>query len=220
MRAKNNPDDLLNNATTIPTLADDSDEKTLVAMNNLQTLETLLRSVSSAPPVVAQMENVLIPVLSITLQHEFVELYDDLFELAHSITYYQRSISHNMWLFFEQIYALVKGTGIDFIEELVNVLDNYVSYGGPFLADHTGYKGMLVDIFETAMHSTQLGANDRVSACKLAGQTLICLKGSIDHVSHQTLIRNGSTENLILIPAHRAICSSSNELCGKRAFTR
>ena len=159
---------------------DDSDEKTLVAMNILQTLDTLLRSISTAPPIVAQMEEVLLPVFSLTMQHEFVELYDDLFDLMHSVTYFQRSISDNMWLLFEQIYTLFKGPGIDFIEEMANVLENYVSYGSQYLASHAGYKAMFLDIFETAMHASQLGANDRVSACKLAGQTLLYLKESID----------------------------------------
>lgn len=149
----------------------ESDEKTLVAMNILQTLETLLRSVSTAPPIVAQLETILLPVLSISLQHELVELYDELFELAHSITYFQRSISNDMWRFFEQLYGLVKGSGIDFIEELNNVFDNYVSYGGEITEEH---KSMLLEIFELSMSSEHLGANDRVSACKLAGQTLLC----------------------------------------------
>ena len=85
-----------------------------------------------------------------------------------------------MWQIFEQMYRLVKGDGIDFIEELNNVFDNYVSYGGPYLANHEEYKAMFLDIFVETMKSEQLGAQDRVSACKLAGQTLLCLKGSIN----------------------------------------
>lgn len=32
------------------------------------------------------------------------------------------------------------------------------------------------------MRNEALGAQDRVSACKLAGQTLLCLKGHMDEV--------------------------------------
>lgn len=134
-RAKNDPTDLLATGNFSDAL-DDSDEKTLVAMNILQTLETLLRSISTAPPIVAQLETILMPALSLTIQHEFigeiiwkagqvkaltfipalVELYDDLLELAHSLTYYQRSISPQMWQFFEQLFQLFKGSGVDFVE--------------------------------------------------------------------------------------------------------
>lgn len=149
------------------------------------------------------------------------ELYDDLFELAHSLTYYQRSISPNMWQFFEQMYHLLKGSGVDFVEgefdrpcnpedgkrmrscadtasltshvkELNNVFDNFVSYGGPFLQNNATYKNMFVEIFEESMRSDQLGAQDRVSACKLAGQTLLCLKGSMDEVSQGARNRHDS----------------------------
>lgn len=44
------------------------------------------------------------------------ELYDDLLELVHSLTYYQRSISPPMWHFLEQLYHLFKGPGVDFVE--------------------------------------------------------------------------------------------------------
>lgn len=70
-RAKNDPTDLLANGNLTDAL-DDTDEKTLVAMNILQTLETLLRAISTAPPIVAQLETILIPVLSLTVQHEFI----------------------------------------------------------------------------------------------------------------------------------------------------
>lgn len=165
----------------------DADEKTLVAMNTLQTLESLLRSVSSAPPIVAQLETILLPVLAITMQHEMIELYDDLFELAHSITYFQRTVTLPMWQFFEQLHAMIKGSGIDFIAEAINVIDNFVIFGGDYLANHDGYKLMLLDVFETAMQASQLGAADRVSACKLAGEVLLCLRGNLDAVSRGSL---------------------------------
>lgn len=117
MRAKTDSDDLFAGGTdNLAAMSDDADEKILVAMNTLQTLETLLRSVSTAPPIVAEIETILLPILFVSIQHEFVELYDDLFELVHSLTYFQRSISPDMWKFFEAMYTLVKGTGIDFIE--------------------------------------------------------------------------------------------------------
>lgn len=110
-----------------------------------------------------------------------------------------------MWQIFEKMYALVKSEGIDFIEELNNVFDNYVSYGGPFLAGHEQYKAMFLDIFVETMQSTQLGAQDRVSACKLAGQTMLCLKGSIDQhmeryicTAMSFVVRKNATEEPIV----------------------
>lgn len=69
------------------------------------------------------------------------------------------------------------------IAELNNVFDNYVSFGGQYLQNSQRYKAMFVEIFEESMRSSSLGAQDRVSACKLAGQTLLCLKGNMDEVN-------------------------------------
>lgn len=63
-----------------------------------------------------------------------------------------------------------------------NVLDNYVSYGGDYLAQHPTYRSMLAEIFQITMASEQLGANDRVCVCKMAGQTLLSLTGYMDQV--------------------------------------
>lgn len=70
-RAKNDPTDLLAHGNFSDAL-DDTDEKILVAMNTLQTLETLLRSIATAPPIVAQLEIILLPALLMTIQHEFI----------------------------------------------------------------------------------------------------------------------------------------------------
>lgn len=72
MTSKLDPDAFLANDVERFDLGSESDEKCLVAMNSLQTLETLLRSVSTAPPIVAQMEAVILPILVATLEHSMV----------------------------------------------------------------------------------------------------------------------------------------------------
>lgn len=41
---------------------------------------------------------------------------------------------------------------------------------------------MLIDMFDTAMTSPSLGADDRVAACKLGEAMLLYLRGNIDEV--------------------------------------
>jgi hypothetical protein len=72
---QNDPDDLLSGNKDLFAIGSESDEKCLVAMNLLQTLETLLRSVSTAPPIVAQMETIFIPVLVACMQNEMVGMW-------------------------------------------------------------------------------------------------------------------------------------------------
>jgi hypothetical protein len=66
---------------------------------------------------------------------------------------------------------------------MFNVLDNFVSFGGEMFAINDNYRKMLVDIYETVMMSTLLGAEDRCSGCKLGESMLLSLRGNIDEVS-------------------------------------
>ena len=70
-----------------------------------------------------------------------------------------------------------------FDAEMLTSLDNFISYGGDVIASNAQYLGMILDIFETTMQSLNLGAVDRVAACKLAESVLLNMRGKVDSVS-------------------------------------
>lgn len=59
-------------------------------------------------------------------------------------------------------------------------LDNFISYGSDIIKQRPDYKGMILDIYTTAMRSEQLGEADRVNACKLIESFLLNLRGDVD----------------------------------------
>jgi len=87
-----------------------------------------------------------------------------------------------MWRIFELVYASFKSVGFQYLEEMLPSLDNCVSFGSDVIAQNTHYQNMLVDIFETAMTSSEFGANDRVTACKLGEAILLNMRGQADSI--------------------------------------
>ncbi|GAA5967114.1 hypothetical protein JCM11641_000445 [Rhodosporidiobolus odoratus] len=156
------------------------DEKTLVMMNVLKTVEQLVASVREKQELVAEIEKAIAPLLEATIRNSVVELFDECFEILDSMTFFQKSISPAMWACFEATYVSFKQDAPDYLHETYGFLDNVVSFGADLLSTSTDYRRYVLEIFELAMTSRQLGAEDRIIACKLAEALLLRLHGQVD----------------------------------------
>ncbi|KAJ7075775.1 armadillo-type protein [Mycena belliarum] len=161
-------------------LASGDDDKTYAAMGVAKTIGTIISSIDSAPEILAQVQEVIIPVITFTFKHKVLDLFDNMYDLVDSLTFKLRAISPNLWPVFELTYNLFKSDAVDFLEEMLPSLDNFVSYGSDVIKARPDYQRMLLDIYTTSMSSEQLGENDRVNGCKLAESILLNLRGSVD----------------------------------------
>ena len=69
-----------------------------------------------------------------------------------------------------------------YLSEMLPSLDNFLSYGGDVVKENANYKLIVLDIYSTAMTSTELGEQDRVNANKLIESFLLNLRGHVDEV--------------------------------------
>ncbi|WFD01157.1 Nonsense-mediated mRNA decay protein 5 [Malassezia yamatoensis] len=156
------------------------EDKYFAAMGCLSTMYQIVTTAENRPEILAELEKVLLPVVAFTLDSESIDLYDDCFQLTDVLTYYQKRISPEMWNIFVLMYKSFKGSGIDYLAEMIGTFDNCASYGTQVLRENTEYRNMLLDIFQTAMTSDQLGISDRIAACQLGEVVLLLLKGYVD----------------------------------------
>ncbi|KAF9437361.1 hypothetical protein BGZ76_001078 [Entomortierella beljakovae] len=159
---------------------DEASDKTMAAMGVLKTMGTLIISLESTPEVLNQLEIALLPVIQFTLQNSIIDLFDGVFEIIDSCTFSGKAISANMWGVFELIYKTFKESALDFIEEMLPSLENYVMYGKDVVSSNENVQHTIYDIIQTVMKSDRLGENDRVSACKLAETLLLNCRGHVD----------------------------------------
>lgn len=161
---------------------DEASDKTMAAMGVLKTIGTLILSLESTPDILQQLENALLPVITYTLEKRIIDLYDEIFEIIDSCTFSSKRVTPTMWGVFELIYRAFKDSGIDFMNEMLPALDNFVSYGKDVFVANDQVKQMMFDIIETVMKSDHLGENDRVCACKLMESILLNCRGGVDVV--------------------------------------
>ncbi|KAI0057803.1 ARM repeat-containing protein [Artomyces pyxidatus] len=160
--------------------SDGEDDKTYAAMGVAKTIATIVSAVDSSPEILAQVQEVIIPIIVFTLENKLLDLFDNMYDLVDSLTFKTRSISPNMWPVFEQTYSLFKSDAIDFLDEMLPSLDNFVSYGTETFKSRPDYRRMVADIYTTSITSQHLGENDRVNGSKLAESLLLNLRGHVD----------------------------------------
>ncbi|UZJ56806.1 hypothetical protein CBS101457_006126 [Exobasidium rhododendri] len=155
------------------------EDKMFAALSCLTTMYQVLASAESSPEILAQLEKIVLPVVGFTMQQAVVEMYDDCFDLTDTLTFYQKRISEDMWNVFRLMYTTFKHDGIDYLSEMLSTFDNVITYGSAAFESNQELRHMILDVFNTAMTSDQLGVSDRIAACKLADVFLLVLKSSI-----------------------------------------
>ncbi|KAG2092282.1 armadillo-type protein [Suillus discolor] len=117
---------------------------------------------------IGTVQEVIIPIIRFTLENKLIDLFDNMYDLVDALTFHLHAISPNMWPVFELTYDLFKSDAVDFLDEMLPSLDNFMSYGTDVLKAHPDYR-------------SKLGDNDKINGCKLAESMLLNLHGHVDH---------------------------------------
>ena len=160
------------------------DDKSLAALGILNTIGTLILSLENTPEALFKLEDTVMPVIEFVLNYEIIDLYAEAFEIIDACTFSAKTISPSMWKLFEQLYATFKSSGMDYMDELLPPLLNYVSFGAEAIAATPKYQSHIFDIVSSVFTSDRLGVQDRLAATKLAQMYLLNLKGHIDQYLH------------------------------------
>jgi hypothetical protein len=157
------------------------DDKSITALGVLQTIGTLILTLESTPDVLAHLETILMPVITITLEHKLYDLYNEVFEIIDSCTFAAKVISPTMWQAFELIHRTFKSGAELYLEDMLPALENFVNYGWQQLIQTPAYLDAIVDMVRTIFKDDKVGGVDRICGCKLAEILMLNLKNGIDN---------------------------------------
>lgn len=156
------------------------DDKSITALGVLQTIGTLILTLESTPDVLAHLETILMPVITITLEHKLYDLYNEIFEIIDSCTFAAKVISPTMWKAFELIHQTFKSGAELYLEDMLPALENFVNYGWKTLMGNPAYLDAIADMVRTIFKDEKVGGVDRICGCKLAEILMLNLRGGID----------------------------------------
>jgi len=219
-----------------PSTITSDDDKTFAAMGVIKTIATIISSLGSNKEILTQIQEIVIPIVMFTLENKQIDVFDNIYELVDSLTFNLRRIDPNMWQVLEATYKLFKSDAVDFLDEMLPSLDNFLSYGADIIKTSANFKMMFLDIYTTGMTSEQLGENDRVNASKLIESFLLNLRGEVDDAipiivpialkhldeANSRALRLANLETLINVvlynPAAALQCSENHEAGSSRKF--
>jgi hypothetical protein len=72
-----------------------------------------------------------------------------MFELLDTCMYQLKYVTATMWGLFELLYKTIKTSGMDYLEEVLPALDNYVSYGASTVSTTPVLQEMFFDLVQT-----------------------------------------------------------------------
>jgi hypothetical protein len=161
---------------------DRMEEKTLASVGILKTLDALILAVESSPEIVLELELIIIPVVNYILDNAILDLYEETFEIIGTTLFCVKRVSPTMWSVFPRIYATFKSDALEYLEEMLPSLDNYVAYGKDVFLTDLEKQNQLIDIVFTVMQDQLSREADKIRGIQLMESMMLNLRGHIDPV--------------------------------------
>ncbi|XP_074569121.1 importin beta-like SAD2 [Curcuma longa] len=165
--------------------ADDEADDTgaLAAVGCLRAISTILESVSSLPHLFVQIEPILLPIMRRMLTTDGQDVFEEVLEIVSYMTLFSPTISLDMWSLWPLIVEALEDWAIDFFENMLVPLDNYISRGiEHFLScKDPDYQQSLWKVLSNIMSDRIMDDSDIEPAPKLIEMVFQNCKGQVDH---------------------------------------
>ncbi|XP_062219051.1 importin beta-like SAD2 [Phragmites australis] len=173
--------------------ADDEadDSGALAAVGCLRAISTILESISSLPHLFIQIEPTLLPIMRRMLTSDGQDVYEEVLEIISYMTFFSPTISLDMWSLWPLMMEALNDWAIDFFENILVPLDNYISRGTDhFLAcKDPDYQQSLWNALQSIMRDENMEDSDIEPAPKLIEVVFQNCKGNVDQwVDHYLMI--------------------------------
>ncbi|CAA7396144.1 unnamed protein product [Spirodela intermedia] len=164
--------------------ADDEgdDPGALAAVGCLRAISTILESVSRLPHLFVQIEPTLLPIMKRMLTTDGQDVFEEVLEIVSYMTFFSPTISLEMWSLWPLIMEALGDWAIDFFENILVPLDNYISRGtSHFLTcKQPDYQQSLWNTLSLIMSDRNIEDGDIESAPKLIEVVFQNCKGQVD----------------------------------------
>ncbi|XP_037369985.1 importin-8 isoform X1 [Talpa occidentalis] len=101
------------------------EDKTVMAMGILHTIDTILTVVEDHKEVTQQLENICLRIIDLVLQKHVIEFYEEILSLAYSLTCH--GVSPQMWQLLGILYEVFQQDCFEYFTDMMPLLHNYVT---------------------------------------------------------------------------------------------
>ncbi|XP_055963797.1 importin-8 [Sorex fumeus] len=104
---------------------EDIEDKTVMAMGVLHTIDTILTVVEDHQEVTQQLENICLRIIDLVLQKHVIDFYEEILSLAYSLTCH--GVSPQMWQLLGIFYEVFQQDCFEYFTDMMPLLHNYVT---------------------------------------------------------------------------------------------
>ncbi|XP_052031302.1 importin-8 isoform X2 [Apodemus sylvaticus] len=101
------------------------EDKTVMAMGILHTIDTILTVVEDHPEIIQQLENICLRIIDLVLQKHVIEFYEEILSLAYNLTCH--AVSPQMWQLLGILYEVFQHDCFEYFTDMMPLLHNYVT---------------------------------------------------------------------------------------------
>ncbi|XP_065012601.1 importin beta-like SAD2 isoform X1 [Musa acuminata AAA Group] len=159
------------------------DAGALAAVGCLRAISTILESVSGLPHLFVQVEPTLLPIMRKMLTTDGQDVFEEVLEIVSYMTFYSPTISLEMWSLWPLIMDALGDWAIDFFDNILVPLDNYISRSTShyLTCKDPDYQQSLWNTLSTIMSDRNIDDADMEPAPKLIEVVFQNCKGQVDH---------------------------------------
>uniref|UniRef100_A0A8D2LDR4 Importin 8 n=1 Tax=Varanus komodoensis TaxID=61221 RepID=A0A8D2LDR4_VARKO len=104
---------------------EEMEDKTVMAMGILHTIDTILTVVQDHKEITQQLESICLQIIGLVLQKHVIEFYEEILSLAYSLTCHL--ISPQMWQLLGVLYEVFQQDCFEYFADMMPLLHNYVT---------------------------------------------------------------------------------------------
>ncbi|KAF6119171.1 importin 8 [Phyllostomus discolor] len=164
------------------------EDKTVMAMGILHTIDTILTVVEDHKEVTQQLENICLRIIDLVLQKHVIEFYEEILSLAYSLTCH--GISPQMWQLLGILYEVFQQDCFEYFTDMMPLLHNYVTIDTNTLLSNPKHLEILFTMCRKVLCG-DAGEDAECHAAKLLEVIILQCKGrGIDQVAIAALYYN------------------------------
>ncbi|KAJ3201839.1 hypothetical protein HDU82_007836 [Entophlyctis luteolus] len=165
---------------------DDDFEKTLspleTAAGILKAISSVVNAVDSAPQILAELDNILAPVVAEVLKNDFSDLITECMDVIDTLVQCSKRVSALDWQVWSELFGAFNRDAIVFVEDIVSSVDNFIRYGKDYILATPQVANEIMQMIKKILEpgNESVEEDDRSYGCMIAESLLLNLRGHVD----------------------------------------
>lgn len=150
------------------------EDKTVMAMGILHTIDIVLTVVENHKEVKQQLEGICLQIVGLVLQKHIIEFYEEILALAYSLT--NQTISPQMWQLLEILFEVFQRDCYEYFTDMMPLLHNYITVDTSTLLSNPKHLEIIYTMCKKVLMG-EAGEDAECHAAKLLEVIILQCKG-------------------------------------------